>query len=177
MDDPRLHILTGLLVLRAQGGESEAFAQLAGIWADPLHRRACRLLGDAEAAQEISQEAWLAIARGIARLRDPDRFVPWAMRIVHNKCADAIRARVRERGMQPKAPAPDDHTEPIDTRVIRDAICLLPPKYREVIMLRYLDNCSVESIAVALAIPTSTVKTRLRRAHARLRTTFERNTP
>ena len=97
MDDPRLHILTGLLVLRAQGGESEAFAQLAGIWADPLHRRACRLLGDAEAAQEISQEAWLAIARGIARLRDPDRFVPWAMRIVHNKCADAIRARVRER--------------------------------------------------------------------------------
>lgn len=177
MIDQRVHILTGYLVLRVQGGEPEALCELVNLWTDRLHARARRLIGDDAAAGDITQEAWIGIARGIRRLRDPNRFGTWAMRIVHHKCADAIRANIRNREMLRSQSRPDQDRSvpPADRSEIREAICLLPPKYREVIMLFYMDDCSVETIALVLGAPVGTVKSRLRRAREQLRTTLERN--
>lgn len=177
MSDQRVHILTGYLVLRLQSGESEALAELVDLWIDPLHARARRLIGDDAAARDITQEAWIGIARGIRRLRDPNRFGTWAMRIVHHKCADAIRANIRNREMLCSQSRSDqDREEPsVDRSEVRRAICLLAPKQREVIMLYYMDDCSVETIALVLGAPVGTVKSRLRRAREQLRKTLERN--
>ena len=89
-----------LLVLRCQDGEVKAFEQLIARWAPRLLRHAMRLTGEGEAAREVAQDAWMAIVKGIRRLNDPAGFRAWAYRIVSHKCADWVRSRTRQRGLQ-----------------------------------------------------------------------------
>src|SRR5512145_1583590 len=86
-----------LLVLRCQGGESEALHKLVSRWHPRLRRLAERRTADPEAAKDLVQDAWLAIVRGLRRLDDPSRFRVWAYRIVTNKCADWVRRRAVSR--------------------------------------------------------------------------------
>jgi RNA polymerase sigma-70 factor (ECF subfamily) len=169
------HILGEYLVLKAQSGDTLALAQLVEIWSDRLNRRAVHLLGDHDAAGDAMQESWIGIARSIRSLRDPSLFGPWAMRIVHHKCADSIRAKVRERKLK-RSYARQDHSkpEPVDPAPVRTAICLLSRKYRDVLILYYMDEYPVDLISIILGIPVGTVKTRLRRARAQLKPMLEK---
>ncbi len=168
-------ILTELLVLQAQSGSEQALAQLVELWTPPLARRAHRLTRDLEGTSEVMQESWIGIARGIGRLRDPSRFGAWSFRIVHNQAADWIRARAADRrnttGPNPALtdlPAVDPDQYP-SSEQIRIAVSRLDPKLREVVYLFYMDQCTIEQIAIVLGIPSGTVKTRLTRARRELK--------
>ena len=63
-----------LLVLHAQGGDRDAFEQLAQRWYERLWRHAYRLTGDRESAGDVLQEAWLSITRSLPGLDDASRF-------------------------------------------------------------------------------------------------------
>lgn len=76
-----------LLVARCQAGDSQAFEQLVKRWDLRLVGLAMQHTGDAEASQDVAQEGWLAIVRGLSSLRDPGRFRSWAYRIVLNKAS------------------------------------------------------------------------------------------
>jgi len=80
-------VLDELLVLRCQDGEANAFEELVGHWQRKLLRHALHLTGDADGANDVVQEAWFAIVRGIGRIDDPARFPAWAYRIVTHKAA------------------------------------------------------------------------------------------
>ncbi|NKB88311.1 MAG: hypothetical protein GKS06_08835 [Acidobacteria bacterium] len=67
-------VIDAILVLRCQSGDSGAFETLAGRWQRRLLAHAARLLGDATAATDAVQDSWVAIARGLRRLDDPNRF-------------------------------------------------------------------------------------------------------
>ncbi len=168
-------ILTELLVLQAQSGSEQAMGQLVELWTPPLARRAFRLTQDHEGTSEVMQESWVGIARGIGRLRDPARFGAWSFRIVHNRAADWIRARDANRrntaGPNPALahlPAADPEQDP-SSEQIRVAVSRLDPKLREVVYLFYMDQCTIEQIAIVLGIPSGTVKTRLTRARSELK--------
>jgi len=181
----RFEILSEYLVLSAQAGSRDAMSALVTLWTPRMRRRAQRLTRDDDAARETVQDAWLAIARGIRRLKDPARFGPWAARIVHHKAADHIARRVRERetlaAARASAPPPDHaRSEPRDSddgERVREAIALLDPKLRDVLILHHMDRCTLDQTARTLGIPVGTAKTRLKRARERLRTTLERSTP
>lgn len=171
-------ILSELLVLQAQSGSDEALSQTVEIWTPMLRSRAYRLTRDSDGTLEVLQESWIGIARGLRGLRDPARFGPWSMRIVHHKAADWIRLRtkhrtleahIKEMGTQSEMTNPQDNAH-----MIRVAIGLLDPKLREVVCLFYMDNCSLEQIAVVLNIPIGTAKTRLVRARTQLKPILER---
>lgn len=175
-------ILTELLVLQAQSGSRRAMNQLVELWTPKLARRAYRLTQDHEGVQEVIQESWIGIARGIARLRDPSRFGAWSLRIVHNQSADWIRKRARDRrntlqqmenGSKSEA---TDHPSTEETELIRIAVSTLDPKLREVVYLFYMDQCTIEQIAIVLNIPQGTAKTRLARARSILKSQLERST-
>lgn len=68
------NVVDEYLVLGAQQGQVEAFESLARRWHPRLLRHARRLTGETEGAQEAVQDAWLSIARGLARLQDPASF-------------------------------------------------------------------------------------------------------
>jgi len=178
-------ILSELLVLNAQRGDAESLSELVEFWTPRLRARAHRLTRDHEGGDEVLQESWVGIARGLRRLRDPALFGAWAMRIVHHKSADWIRARARDRAMDPlhdeQTIGESAPTEIDRAQTIRTAIGQLDPKLRDVVYLFYMDHCTIEQIAAVLEIPVGTAKTRLMRAKKQLRLilehSLERSTP
>lgn len=154
-----------------------------------MQRHAWRLTGNTAAADDITQEAWLAIVRGLRRLNDPITFRAWALRIVTNKAADWIRKRQRDRTLQKTLenrepnPATSDfeHRTPANegdaNAQLRKAIDALSPELRAVVGLHYGEGMSVADIAHVLDVPPGTVKSRLHSARARLKDMIERSEP
>jgi len=166
-----------LLVLAAQDGDASAFERLVRQWDGPLRRYAGRLTGRTDAAADIAQETWLAVARGIRRLDDPARFRAWAFRIAHHKSADWANRQRREREAMASRPAPPsgEASAPTDEiALLRREIDALPAESRAVLALHYLEGFSVAEIGEVLAIPSGTVKSRLHNARERLRERLER---
>jgi RNA polymerase sigma-70 factor (ECF subfamily) len=166
-----------LLVLQAQAGDSDAFDALVGHWHATLLRHATRLLA-ADAARDATQEAWVAVVKGLRQLEDPARFPAWALRIVTCAARDVLRRRGRQRTAEtrvasttPRAsasPTADDGTD-VATDALRAAVARLPHERRCVVELFYLDGLPVHDIADVLGIPPGTVKSRLLKARAELR--------
>lgn len=181
--DPRAAVLDELLILRFQSGEPSALETLARRWNSRLFRHACRLTRDRELASDALQDAWLAISRGLHRLQDPARFPGWAHHIVANKCRDLIRKLQRRRRLkdevarQPQeisVPAAADAPD-VDPRIaaLRRAMAELPGERRTLLALFYLEQMSVEQIALAMDIPAGTVKSRLFYSRRQLREDLE----
>jgi RNA polymerase sigma factor (sigma-70 family) len=171
-------VLDEYLVAAARLGDRRAFTMLAGRWQGKLVAHAWRLTGDAEAARDAVQAAWVDIVRGIRRLHDERAFPVWAYRIVSRRCAGLIKAAVRGRelGQALAELAEEDPAEPADTldrARVRAAIATLPPGQKSAIALFYLEEMSVAEVAVALNIPAGTVKTRLMHARNKLRAALE----
>jgi RNA polymerase sigma-70 factor (ECF subfamily) len=169
--------LDAYLIAAARTGDAKAFAALFNRWNARLTSHAWRLLGDREAAGDAVQEAWAEIVRGLARLSDISAFPAWAYRIVSRRCAKMIGRNVRERkAADALAAEPQGSGEGpggTDTHRLRQAIDALPPDQRAAIALFYLEDMSVAEVAVALAVPAGTVKTRLMHARLKLRAALE----
>ncbi|MCB9839137.1 MAG: sigma-70 family RNA polymerase sigma factor [Phycisphaeraceae bacterium] len=176
-DDRREAVYDQWLVLRSQGGDAEAFAQLVRRWSPRLLRHARRLLDTDADARDAAQDAWLSITGALNRLNDPATFRRWAYRIVTRRCADHLRRAQRQRrtdtaaAVPEAAPIPDEHHDEIDR--LRAAIRALPAERRVVLSLLYVDGLTTTEIASVLEIPTGTVKSRLRLARDELRRTLD----
>jgi RNA polymerase sigma-70 factor (ECF subfamily) len=165
------------LAAAARVGDRGAFGQLAERWQPKLLAHAWRLLGEADAARDVVQSAWIDIARGLGRLEDASLFAAWAYRIVSRRAADAIRERVRARRLgaafAAESPGTDDTAGRMETAAdvepLARAIAGLPPDQRAAVALFYMEELSVAEIAVAMSVPAGTVKTRLMHARAKLR--------
>ena len=184
MSRSQITILSEYLVLDAQSGNRDALSQLVKLWTPRLTQRAFRLTGDHDGTHEVLQESWIGIAKGLRSLRDPSKFGGWAYRIVHHKAADWIQQRTKDRAFNNRLQeTPQNKPEPTDdhAQAIRIAIGHLSPKLREVVYLFYMDNCTIEQIAIVLNIPPGTAKTRLKSARSKLKPileqTLERSTP
>jgi RNA polymerase sigma-70 factor (ECF subfamily) len=177
MPDRTCQVLTELLVLRAQAGQSDAMPNLVRTWHDRLIRHAERLTGRADAAKDIMQEAWLSICRGLKGLDDPARFGPWAYRIVSRRSALWVRKQRRRRQVeedwahqQPTKHSALDSSADADTvDAVRTALRRLPAEQQAILELRYVEDFDVNQIAIALNIATGTVKSRLFHARQVLR--------
>src|SRR5688572_29004634 len=86
-----------ILVLAAQAGDAAAFEAILRRWLPVMRRHAARLTGDAVAAEDVAQEACLALVSALAHLHDPARAHGWMLRIVTHKAADWVRRRRRDR--------------------------------------------------------------------------------
>ncbi|MGS2640861.1 sigma-70 family RNA polymerase sigma factor [Streptosporangium sp. LJ11] len=159
-----------LLVVRCRLGEREAFAELVRTWHDPVWNYVRRMLGPSR-ADDVAQEVWVAVVRGLPRLKEPGRFAPWLFTIARRAVAD----RLREEYARPEVPAEEERVsaDPADTLVDRAGLLAglsaLPVREREVLVLFYLQDLSLEDCAQICAVPAGTVKSRLSRARRMLR--------
>lgn len=172
-----------LLVLRCREGDSAALEALIARWQTRFGRLAWRLTGQREAAQDIVQDAWLAIVRGLRRLDDPAFFRTWAYRIVRNKCTDWTRRRTVERkaskelqnaALGESGVTACESESDRNVRLLRDAMAKLPEEQRAMLALHYIDGMGVAEIAHVLNVPAGTVKSRLYHARDRLKQVLER---
>ena len=117
----------------------------------------------ADAVQEALTRAW----QRRSSLRNPEKFKPWLMRILVNTCNDILRRQSRQTLLADEELLSQEDT-PSDPLSVREAIECLKPEWRTVILLHYLEGCSISEIAQMLQIPQGTVKSRLLYARKRL---------
>jgi RNA polymerase sigma factor (sigma-70 family) len=160
-----------LLVVRAQLGERAALADLVARWRMPVWRYVQRML-DADRADDVTQEIWLAVVRGLPRLREPARFTPWLFAIARRSVVDRLRteyAREQETLVRDDMPV-EDPGEAVAVRAeLVGALASLPVLEREILVLHYLEDLSVQDCAQICRVPAGTVKSRLNRARRLLR--------
>ena len=163
-----------LLAVRCQLGERAAFDDLIRRWAQPLRRYVARVTGNSDAADEVVQDIWLRVLQGIGRLQEPAKLRAWLFGIAHRRVMDRLRehyAAPITDGADPESLAADsiDLDLAFDIRDLERGLQQLPPIEREVLSLFYLDELSLSDVALVLALPTGTVKSRLFRARKLLR--------
>ncbi|MEO1573417.1 MAG: sigma-70 family RNA polymerase sigma factor [Pseudomonadota bacterium] len=163
------------LVLAVLSGEARAAEQLARRWRPRLLRTARRLLGDADRAEDVVQDTWLAIARGLPGLREPGRFPAWAFGILNRRCADAHRRRYRDSERLDTLTDQTGATEATgESRSALDsAFASLPETQRLTAILFYGEGLTLAEIARVTNVPVGTAKSRLFHARRQLREQLE----
>ncbi|MFI5534072.1 RNA polymerase sigma factor [Kitasatospora sp. NPDC051853] len=165
---------SGLLVVRCRLGEREAFRELVQRWHTPLWRYVRGMVGSGHLADDLVQEAWIAVVRGLPRLRQPERFVPWLFTIARRTVADHLRqayGSVDTSAVEGEDLADDEDVlaAVLTTMEIEAGLSGLPPLEREVLILFHLQDLHLASCAQVLGVPPGTVKSRLHRARRMLR--------
>jgi RNA polymerase sigma-70 factor, ECF subfamily len=171
-----------LLVIRCQAGDEGAFAALLDEFGDRTMRYLRGMLGDD--AEDVQQEVWLAVFRGIARLSNPAAFRTWLFRTTRHRVIDHLRGRHREHQLLDdvavnEIDVSDDRDDAVDVAepALAAALAAIPPPQREVLLLRYRDDLKYEEIAVVVGCPIGTVRTRLYHAKRRLRQLLDHEDP
>ncbi len=146
-------------------------------WARSLARK---LVSDGHEADDLVQESMLAALAGGGPPRAPRRFFA---RVVKNLAALEQRRRCRRQRRERACAQPEGLPSALDTiehketqALLADVVDGLAPHYRDVVLLRFYDDCKPAEIAARLGVPVSTVKTRLARAQAAIREQLRRRT-
>lgn len=162
------------LVERAQRGDHDAFASLAGVYVARLDAAARLILRDHDLARDAVQEGFIRAWRNLPTLRDPDRFEGWLRTLVSRSCMDILRRRGRrpmEVVLTPiHGPAISDVSAVIADRDLLDEILRrLPPEWRAIVVLHYYFDLTIADVATTLGIPVGTAKSRHHRSLALMR--------
>ncbi len=168
----------------AQNGNLAAFNRLVMTYQGLAFNVAARVMGDADAAADATQDAFIKAFKAIKQYRGGS-FKSWLMRIVSNTCYDRLRYEQRrpheplepEDGESDHAPHLLDPADPPETQVeqhemaqmIQHAINQLPPDQRLILVLSDVEGFSYQEIAETTNLALGTVKSRLSRARTRLR--------
>lgn len=155
----------------AASGDRHAFDLLYRRWHPRLLQLARRLTGHPDQAQDVLQEAAMTIARDIHKLEDPSKFSAWAYTIIRRRAADHINKAVRQRKSERPVTATDTQISENDL-ALRQALSRLPDIDRLMLTLFYQDGFLGTEIAAALGIPLGTVKSRLFKARAKLKSIY-----
>jgi RNA polymerase sigma-70 factor (ECF subfamily) len=169
------------LIDQSLAGHSEAFGQLVLKYQDRLFNTVFHLVGHAEDARDIVQEALVQALVGLKSFRRQSAFYTWLYRIAFNVAMTHRRRRrpvvsmdhLRETSPIEPAGDEEDPAEALDRkercRRVRQAIARLADEHRAVLVLREIDGCCYETISEVLDLPIGTVRSRLHRARLELR--------
>ena len=166
------------LIDRCRTGDDTAFAELVDRYKDLVYAVVYRMVPDRGQIDDLAQEVFLKVHRGLPYFRGEARLSTWIFRIVQNVCAQARARRVPEISIEPdrddvrsREPAAADAA--FGDLELRDrlekAIAQLPENYRLLVSAHYLKGVQYEALAETLNLPLGTVKTHLYRAKRRLR--------
>lgn len=175
------------LVATAATGLEGSFEELVRRYQRPISAYVYRMVGDYEAALDLTQEIFIKVYGSLARYRSEFKFSTWIYKIAHNSAVDHLRRNAgRERslvngieGDQYDLPiesgslSPEQESERKERRLeIESVVRSLPTTYRELIVLRHSQDLTYEEIVEVTGLPLGTVKNRLFRAREMMRSQF-----
>jgi len=168
------------LVERCRQGDEGAFQELVDRYKDLVFALIARTAQDRSRAEDLAQDVFLRVHRGLPYFRGEARLSTWIYRIVANVCLQDQRPTPvsvsldEDRTGDRKMPASDRRFGDLELRDrLEKAIARLPATYRILIAAHYLEGVQYEDLAEALQLPLGTVKTRLYRAKQQLRRLLE----
>jgi RNA polymerase sigma-70 factor (ECF subfamily) len=172
------------LIERCLGGRTEAFGLLVDRYQHRLYGTLVHVVGSAEQARDVAQDAFLHAFEKLATFRGQSAFYSWLFRIALNA---AVSARRKTSRIQYSIDAAREATgeEPVDghagaapwqalhvadrQRIVQQALAELPEEYRTALVLKEMDELKYEEIAEILDIPIGTVRSRIHRGRQELR--------
>ena len=174
------------LIERFQQGDTAAFDMLFTRYQKRTYRLVQRFISNREDALDLTQDAFIRAYQGLGDFKSQCQFYSWLYRITVNLCIDFLRKKARsevllydsdESGELPMANIPDPRSESPAKAVenkelrthIRKAVRRLPPKQRQIFILRHWDGLSLKDIAAVVGRSDGTVKAHLLHAHRNLR--------
>lgn len=184
---PRLEVSEAELIRRVCQGDKEAFYGLVRPYERAVYVAAVSILNSPADAEEVAQEAVLKVFTHLAEFRAEAKFSTWLIQITINEALVRLRkdrrhlfesvdeSRSEEGEYLPKDFAdwreiPSEALQRAELKeALKRAIAALPLKYREVLILRDIQNLSIEQTAETLGISEGNVKTRLMRARLQMR--------
>ena len=166
-------------------GDANAFEALVLRYQKKVYNTVLRLAGDCAEAEDLSQEVFLKIFKGLSSFRGESSFSTYIYRVAANTAIDALRRREaptvslsteNEEGEEFELALPDAGPLPVEIlesrerrQAIRAAIDALPEHHRAGDCAREMDGMSYQDIAQAMGLTEGTVKSRINRARGRLR--------
>ena len=174
------------IVLRCQNGDADAMGTLIVRYQHWVYNIAYGILGHHQDAEDAAQDAFVSAWENIGRFQFRSRFSTWLYRIVKNKCLNHIDQYQRRKtdpteidDSQPWVPL--DTTTPEEQalrneekEIVHTALAKLKPSYREILVLRELQDLTYEEIAEILGCTLGRVKSRLHEARKALKKELER---
>ena len=160
-------------IRRAQAGDIGAFEALVRQCQADAWRFAYHLTRDRAAADDVTQEAFLRVYRGIGSYRGDHRFASWLLRIVRNCATDSYHRVRRERlaaeSVAARVEDPTPRTGSSEDRIrIQEAAANLPRAMREPFVLIDILGYSYRETSEILGVKVGTLKSRMHRAHTTL---------
>lgn len=171
------------IVERVIGGDTALFEVLMRRHNQRLYRAALAILGDADEAEDVVQQAYINAYTHLHQFRSHARFSTWLTRIAVHEAYARLRKRRAEEPLDPEAtedaiPVLDPEKSMMNEElreVLEAEIVALPEAYRVVFVLREIEGLDTARTAEILGVSQAVVKTRLKRARGKLRTgLFER---
>lgn len=167
-------------------GDQNAYADIVNLYQDKLYQVCYRMLGNKQEAEDIAQEAFIRAYINLHSYDQNRKFSTWLYRIGTNLCIDRIRKKKPDYYLDAEVAGtegPDMYSqiaadeqlpeEAVEQMELQDRIqyeiSRLPDKYRSVIVLKYIEELSLQEISEILDMPLGTVKTRIHRGREALR--------
>ena len=183
------------LLRRLRDGDEEAFVTLVARYHQPMFRLACSFVASPAVAEEAVQDTWLGVVRGIERFEGRSSLRTWLFRILVNR---ACSAGAQEQRQGPEMPweavdpsrfdrqgqwvdPPEPWWEESENRVdaahwapiLKAALDDLPPRQRQVVMLRDMEGLSAQDVCSVLGVSGGNQRILLHRGRSRLRDVLE----
>jgi len=164
---------------RVLAGDTDAFAGIVRRWQGPLVNMAWRYCRDRGRAEELAQEAFIRAWRGLAQWRREGSFSTWLFALAANVFRSDLKRFPTETvpiesAPEPSAPATQHNTlsKGLSCGAVQRAVLALPLRYREPVVLFYFHEMDLSAAACTMGLPEGTMKARLSRARALLRSRF-----
>ncbi|MEX1138382.1 MAG: sigma-70 family RNA polymerase sigma factor [Bacteroidota bacterium] len=173
------------LIQEALTGHQAAFARLRQKYHDAIYNLIYRMIREKDEVEDLTQEAFIKAFGSLSSFNDEFAFSTWLYKIATNNCIDHIRRRklqtfsidkpIESKESDFSFELPDTNDEPDQEmitlqrkKLLDDAINSLPPKYRQVIVMRHKEEMEYQEIALILKLPLGTVKAHIFRAREML---------
>jgi RNA polymerase sigma-70 factor (ECF subfamily) len=174
MTDIAERVYRSVLVVRCQAGDRAAFEELVGLYQARLRYFLARMVGDDHAADDLLQDVWFDVYRGVARLVDASAFPTWLYQVARRRALAALRKRRPPPSSLDgidlaESESEDDDFSAEDAERVHAALGRLGPEHREVLLLRFVEGMPYEDIAHVTGCQLGTVRSRIHYAKRALR--------
>jgi RNA polymerase sigma-70 factor (ECF subfamily) len=172
------------LISLVEAADAEAFATLYDRHSRAAFSLAYRMMGERQASEDLTQDAFLKVWRGASSYRaDRGSVRTWILSIVHNRGIDQIRSQASRRRTQEKIEASAPRSQPSEAFAetlrnsqrdqVREALNTLPPEQLKILELAYFSGYTHVELSDLLGLPLGTVKGRMRLGLKKIRDYFE----
>jgi len=170
------------IIRDCRNGWTDRYSVLVDRYSSLAYNLAYRVVGDSDVAKDMAQESFIAAYQGLYEFKLGSRFSTWLYTIIMNKCRDYLRAKKTDMSVNDllelrpdHGPSPEEHAVSSQAKdILQEALDAIPLEYREVLVLKHIQELEYAEIAEMLNASIGALKVRAHRGREMLREKLEK---